>query len=599
MTPDRPTPNSLPLILVVAADEAVRFDIGQGLTAAHYDVIECDTVTEASSFTLDTRPDLVLIDANLTGAFEWVRALTVACRTPVLVLTLPNGVDQALAAGASDCIVPPLHGALLRARVEFALRCSRAERAVERLTFDGAAQRDDANHHGLLAYDTFVARLEGKLGAARTGKGHVALMYLSVDHEFSAPATVAADARRRAVQITIQRLKDGLRSRDNVSQAEGEEQAAQAALISDHEIAVTFAGLERAQDAYKIARRLQHLLAQAIDIGEHRVRIPTSFGLAAHPEDGERAETLISSARSAMLAARAEGQGTIRFARPEMNQVIFERLSLEADLQHALDRGQLLIHYQPRIAIGTSRIVGVEALLRWKHPQLGLVSPAHFIPIAEESGLILPIGEWVLREACRQNARWRADGLEPISMAVNLSPAQFRETDLVGVVRRALDDAQLPASGLELELTESMLLHKGDSTVKLLENLKALGIGLAIDDFGTGYSSLNYIKRFPIDTLKIDQSFIRDMLTSEQDSTLTTSIVLMGKGLNLTVVAEGVETRSQLSLLRALGCDQAQGFLFSRAVPPEEIAPLVRAGFPDFLGAKPGSSSGLRGILNP
>jgi len=191
--------------------------------------------------------------------------------------------------------------------------------------------------------------------------------------------------------------------------------------------------------------------------------------------------------------------------------------------------------------------------------------------------------------------RWRTAGLEPIQMAVNLSPAQFRETDLVGIVRRALEHAQLPAEGLELELTESMLLHKGDTTVKTLESLKALGVGLAIDDFGTGYSSLNYIKRFPIDTLKIDQSFIRDMLTSEQDSTLTTSIVLMGKGLNLVVVAEGVETRSQLGLLRALGCDQAQGFLFSRAVPAEQIPALVSSGFPEAAGTK-ASGGGVRAV---
>jgi EAL domain-containing protein (putative c-di-GMP-specific phosphodiesterase class I) len=268
-----------------------------------------------------------------------------------------------------------------------------------------------------------------------------------------------------------------------------------------------------------------------------------------------------------------------------MNRAIFERLALESHLKHALELGQLLVQYQPRVSIATGRIVGVEALVRWKHPEFGLIPPAHFIPIAEESGLILPIGEWVLREACLQAAKWRAEGVAPLHMAVNLSPAQFREADLVGVVRRALVDSGLPPEALELELTESMLLGRGDGTVRTLESLKALGILLAIDDFGTGYSSLNYIKRFPIDTLKIDQSFIRDMLSTEQDSTLTTSIVLMGKGLNLTVVAEGVETRSQLSLLRALGCDQAQGFLFSRAVPPEEIAQLVANGFPDSVDA--------------
>ncbi len=556
-----------------------------GLDGAHYDVIDCSSAAEAASFTLDTRPDLVLVDAAVSGAHELVHTLAMGSRTPVLVMTSPYGVERALSAGASDCIVTPLSSALLRARVDFALRCSRAERTVERLTRASPAAAADENRHGLLAYEALVARLESKLASAREGKGQVVVMYLGLDYP-----PLAADAlRERAMQVTVQRLKDGLRSRDTVGRTDDLDNAANAALISEREIVVAFGGLERAQDAYKIARRLQQQLSQQIDLDDQHMTLPTSFGLAIHPDDGERTDSLVESARGAMQAARDEGRGAIRFARPEMNRVIFERLTLEVHLRQALELGQLLVHYQPRVSIATGAVVGVEALVRWKHPELGLVSPGHFIPIAEESGLILPIGEWVLREACAQSARWRAEGMAPIHMAVNLSPAQFREADLVGVVRKALADANLPAEALELELTESMLLGKGDGTVRTLEALKALGIGLSIDDFGTGYSSLNYIKRFPIDTLKIDQSFIRDMLTSEQDSTLTTSIVLMGKGLNLTVVAEGVETRSQLGLLRVLGCDQAQGFLFSRPVAPEEIGKLVASGFP--TAVEPGVAS--------
>lgn len=572
--------SAIPLILVVGEDLVVRQDVHAGLDESRYDVIDGDSAAEAASFTLDTRPDLVLIDATLTDAHELVRTLTIGSRVPVLVMTSPYGVERALAAGASDCIVTPLSAALLRARVEFALRCSRAERTVERLTRSTTSSTSDEQRHGLLAYEGFAARLESKLASAREGKGQVVVMHLSIDFPAGAPEAL----RTRAMQVTVQRLKDGLRSRDTVGRTDIDH-AANAALISDREIVVAFAGLERAQDAYKIARRLQQQMSQPIDIDEQQITLPTSFGLAIHPDDGERVDSLVDSARGAMQGSRDEGRGAIRFARPEMNRVIFERLTLEAHLGKALELNQLLVHYQPRVSIATGQIVGVEALVRWKHPEFGLVSPGHFIPIAEESGLILPIGEWVLREACAQNARWRASGMAPIHMAVNLSPAQFRETDLVGVVRKALADANLPAEALELELTESMLLGKGDGTVRTLESLKALGLGLSIDDFGTGYSSLNYIKRFPIDTLKIDQSFIRDMLTSEQDSTLTTSIVLMGKGLNLTVVAEGVETRSQLGLLRVLGCDQAQGFLFSRPVPPEEIGPLVASGFPASIDA--------------
>jgi EAL domain-containing protein (putative c-di-GMP-specific phosphodiesterase class I) len=374
-------------------------------------------------------------------------------------------------------------------------------------------------------------------------------------------------------------LKDSLRSRDTVGRAANDETAATVTLVSDSEISIALDALERPQDAYKIARRLQQHLAQPIDVDGAQVLLPTSMGIAVHPEDGLHSDALVAAAVGAMQAAREEGKGLIRFARPAMNAVIFERLALETHLRHALERHELLVYYQPRVSIATGAVVSVEALLRWKHPELGMVSPAHFIPVAEESGLILPIGEWVLREACAQNRRWRDAGVPPIRMSVNLSPAQFREPDLMGIVRSALDDAGMVADSLELELTESLLLQKGEATVKTLHTLKDAGVHLSIDDFGTGYSSLNYIKRFPVDALKIDQSFIREMMTSEQDSTLTTSIILMGKGLNLTVVAEGVETRSQLGMLRALGCDQAQGYLFSRPVPAEDAARLIARGF--------------------
>ena len=582
---DRPQPSVQPLILCVGNDAHLRADVHAGLDEGPFDVIDCETSAEAASFTLDTRPDLVLVDAATEGAHDLVRSLTIGSRAPVLVITSPHGIGEALSAGASDCVVTPFHTALLRARVEFALRCSRAERTVERLSRGESAVGSEEHRHGLLAYDAFVTRVDEELANSRVGKGQVVVMYLHLDLSTALAGIDSPATHDRALQVTVQRLKDGLRGRDTLGRPENEDLAPRAALVSDREIVVAFAGLERTADAYKIARRLQQQLSQPIEIEHHQVTLPTSMGVALHPDDGERVDTLVESARRAMQAARDEGRGTVRFARNELNRVIFERLTLEAHLREALERDQLLVHYQPRISIATGHVLGVEALVRWKHPELGMISPGHFIPIAEESGLILPIGEWVLRQACAQSVRWRAAGVAPIHMAVNLSPAQFREPDLVGIVRGALLDAGLAAEDLELELTESMLLGKGDGTVRTLESLKALGVSLAIDDFGTGYSSLNYIKRFPIDTLKIDQSFIRDMLTSEQDSTLTTSIILMGKGLNLSVVAEGVETKSQLGLLRVLGCDQAQGFLFSRPVPPDEIPELVAKGFGGIVDA--------------
>jgi EAL domain-containing protein (putative c-di-GMP-specific phosphodiesterase class I)/PleD family two-component response regulator len=560
-----------PLVLTIGDDPHVRPLVREGLTVSGCRIVERTCAESAASFTAGSRPDLVLLDDALADAYALLRELSAEGRAPVLVLTSPDGIERALAAGASDCITTPLHAASLRARVELALRCSRAEREVERLSGPESAGAGPGP-----SSEAFLSRLDAAIAGARADKGQIAVLHLGVE----LGSLREQDAiGRRVLDVTLQRFKDSLRSRDMVGRAMSDDATASVTVVGDGEISVVLDALERPQEAYKIARRLQQHLSQPIDVEGAQILLPTSMGIAVHPEDGQRSADLVAAAVAAMQAAREEGKGLIRFARPAMNAVIFERLALETHLRHALERHELIVYYQPRVSIATGEVVSVEALLRWKHPELGMVSPAHFIPVAEESGLILPIGEWVLREACAQNRRWRDTSLPPIRMAVNLSPAQFREPDLMGIVRRALDDAGMPADSLELELTESMLLQKGDATVKTLHTLKAAGVHLSIDDFGTGYSSLNYIKRFPVDALKIDQSFIREMMTSEQDSTLTTSIILMGKGLNLTVVAEGVETRSQLGLLRALGCDQAQGYLFSRPVPADEAGRLIQSGF--------------------
>jgi EAL domain-containing protein (putative c-di-GMP-specific phosphodiesterase class I) len=262
-----------------------------------------------------------------------------------------------------------------------------------------------------------------------------------------------------------------------------------------------------------------------------------------------------------------------------MNASAFERMTLETDLRDAIERRELLVYYQPKVEISSGTVVGMEALLRWQHPELGMVSPAQFIPIAEETGLIIPIGEYVLREACAQSKRWQEQGLRPIRMAVNLSTVQFRDPDLLKMVTRVLRTTGLAPDHLELELTESVLLQRADSTVATLQSLKRMGVHLAIDDFGTGYSSLSYLKRFPIDSLKIDQSFIREVTTNPEDVAITTSIILMGRSLKLRVVAEGVESPSQLALLKVLECDEAQGYLFSRPAPASDMEKLLAPSF--------------------
>jgi EAL domain-containing protein (putative c-di-GMP-specific phosphodiesterase class I) len=263
-----------------------------------------------------------------------------------------------------------------------------------------------------------------------------------------------------------------------------------------------------------------------------------------------------------------------------LNAVAFEKANLENRLRNAVANGELELFYQPKVEIATERIVGFEGLLRWRHPELGLVSPTQFIPLAEETGMILPIGRWVLERACRDAKSWQDAGLPPVKVAVNLSSAQFREPQLFDSVMGALRAAGLGAEWLELELTESMLMHDVESAAAILRRLKAEGISIAIDDFGTGYSSLSYLKRFPIDALKIDRSFIREINTDPDDAAISTSIILMGRSLKLRVVAEGVETRSQLAFLRVMQCDEAQGYLFSQPVQEPKARALLEAQVP-------------------
>jgi len=277
-----------------------------------------------------------------------------------------------------------------------------------------------------------------------------------------------------------------------------------------------------------------------------------------------------------MYHAKGAGGNGYRLYDHSMNAAAFERLTLENGLRRALERGEFLLYYQPQIEIQSGAIAGAEALLRWRHPELGLVPPDRFIPLAEETGLILPIGEWVLRTACAQALAWRRAGLPPVRVAVNLSARQFRDETLAESIAQALRLAELDPQGLGLEITESVIMQNASGTVNTLQELKRMGLSISVDDFGTGYSSLSYLKRFPIDVLKIDRSFVRDLATNPDDAAIASAIIAMAKSLKLDTVAEGVETEEQLAILRQYGCRLVQGFLFSKALPAEEFEVLLR-----------------------
>ena len=403
-------------------------------------------------------------------------------------------------------------------------------------------------------------RLGQALAMAHREHHHVAVLFMDLDRFKTINDSLGHMMGDALLQAVARRLQFTLREGDTVSRLGGDE------------FVVVLPNLEHPGAAEKVALKLVEALAPPFDLDGQELRVSASIGISFFPEDGGDTETLLRNADSAMYHAKEMGRNNYQFFMEQMNVAAAERLRLENDLHRALERGEFELHYQPRISVADGAACGIEALIRWRHPERGLILPDEFIPVAEDTGLIVPIGEWVIQEACRQNMAWCEAGLPRLPVAVNLSPRQFRQSNLVETVVRALDRHGCPSELLELEITEGVLMQETADTLQTLEALNKLGVGLAIDDFGIGYSSLSYLKRFPVDCLKIDQSFVRDVTVDPDDAAIVTAIIGLAHSLGLAVVAEGVEDASQLAFIRNAGCDEAQGFHFSRPMPADQIA---------------------------
>lgn len=408
-------------------------------------------------------------------------------------------------------------------------------------------------------------RLAQAIALARRNNNQIAVLMLDLDRFKTVNDSLGHHIGDCLLEMTASRLKSCLRECDIVARWGGDE---------------FVVGLQEVKDAESVqlvAKKILSKLGEPFLIEGHRLHVGASIGICQYPVDGESPEALLEIADAAMYESKKRGRGTYSFFTPELTQATRRRQKLECDLRQAIVRDEFVLHYQPFVAIDTGHITGVEALLRWNHPELGMIFPNEFVPLLEELGLMVDVGTWVLKTACRQNVAWQKRGLTPIRIAVNVSAQQFYGGDIVHTVRTVLDAAGMDPQWLELELTESMTLGGSEGSITIMEELKRIGVSLSLDDFGTGWSSLSYLRRFPLDHLKIDRSFLRDINSDSSSEAVVRGILNLGRSLGLSCIAEGVETHEQLGYLQIQKCAEMQGFLFSKALPANECAELMSA----------------------
>ncbi len=565
-------------IILVVDDEIVsRYTVEALLSSEGYTLVFAETGEEAIEKAATLIPDLMLLDVMMPGmdGFEVCQRLRANPRLaelPVVMVTALDDRDSRLRgieAGADDFMSKPFDRAELRARIRTITRLNRYRRLVEteeQLVY--LANYDTLT--GLPNRNLLMERMRQTLGRASRNRQGVNVLAIDLDGFQMINDSLGHEIGDKVLCEVASRLTQAAPIGATVARLSGDE----------------FIIMEETNDPVKDisdnAQRLLDCISQPMMLNHHEVVITASVGISVYPSDGEEATILLKNANTALSRAKTQGKNTYQFYTAEMNAMALKRLILENQLRKVIERNELQLHYQPQIELTTGRIIGMEALLRWYHPERGYISPDQFITIAEETGLIIPIGEWVLRTACQQTKDWQNTGLTPIRVSVNVSSRQFQHPNLLHTIKQTLQDTQLNPHYLELELTESILMeenrtHKDKviSNINILNELQTMGVHIAIDDFGTGYSSLNYLKRLPLNTLKIDRSFIQDVCTNRDDAAITTAIIAMAHSLQLTVIAEGVENNEQLAFLQQKGCEICQGYFFSPPIPIPEMTQFL------------------------
>jgi diguanylate cyclase (GGDEF)-like protein len=516
------------------------------------------------------RPEIVLTDVRMPvmdgiRMAREIRNLDEHAR--IIVLTAnsdTNRILEAIEIGINHYVLKPIDREKLQAAIEQCLAGLRLEHQLREREEHIRQMAYSDSLTGLPNRQLFNELLHQALAQAGRHRRPLAVLFLDLDRFKMINDTLGHAVGDQLLQTAGRRLRECCRrERDIVARRGGDE------------FIILLPELDDLQEPARVAQKIIDAFTRPFILPEHELFISTSVGVSVFPQDGRDGETLIRNADLAMYRAKEAGRSRYHLYTPAMDVQASRRLALESSLRQALERGELLLYYQPKVNIKTGRIASIEALARWNHPEFGMVPPTQFIPLAEESGVIVAIGEWVLRTACAQNKAWQKAGFSPMRVSVNFSPRQFQQIDLAEVVGRVLAETELEPCWLELEVTENLMLENEDHAIAMLRRLSEMGVQISIDDFGTGYSTFSYIKKLPIHTLKIDQSFVTDIDSNHSDAAIVSAMIRMAQSLQLNIIAEGVETEEQRLLLDALDCPEMQGHLFSQALPAEDLGKIL------------------------
>ena len=567
-----------PKVLIIDDEEQIR-NLLIDVLGNSYQCSDAGSAEEALAALAETTYDLVISDIDMGGMSGLELVPRVHSLSPDTVVVMVSGNQdiefaiKALRVGAFDYITKPIDLRHVEASVERALNhCNLLkEKRRYKEQIENLLQQRTAEVDWLAYYDTvtqlpnralFEDRVTQAVAIAKATGQSLGILFISIDQFKKVNDSLGHGPGDVLLREFAERLKSCINKSDTVAR------------FGNDEFALLRPQIDGTNDVIETIGSLSQVLRFSFDLPGHELFATASVGISLFPMDGEDCQTLLKNAGAALYKAKRSGGANYQFYTADMHELAATRLALESNLRRAIQNGEFLLHYQPRVSVDSLAITGVEALVRWQHPQLGLVSPSEFIPLAEDTGLIVPIGEWVLREACLQGRRWQEQGFAPIQIAVNISARQFHDRELAQTVIRIVEETGLSPKFLELELTESSIMQSSEFAASMLNRLKSMGINISIDDFGTGFSSLASLKRLPIDALKIDQSFVREATSDPDDAALVMAIITLAHNLRLKVIAEGVETEGQLKFLQLLRCDEIQGYFFSKPLPADTLVSL-------------------------